>query len=254
MTPIPTQSGRCWLVLGASSSVARAFARLVAEAGATVLLAGRDRTDLQRSAADLKVRYGAVTEVLGFDALDRASQRLLVDAVRALAPEGTLDIFLAFGDMPEQAAMEHDPDLALRAITATFSGAASLLLDLAPRLEAGRAGRVIILGSVAGDRGRLKNYVYGSAKAGLHAYLQGLRARLWRAGVTVTTVKPGPTDTAMTFGLEKLPLMVPPEIVARDAFRAAIAGREVVYTPAPWRLIMAIICVIPERIFKKLNI
>lgn len=254
MSEIPSQEGRFWLVLGASSSVARAFGRVVAAAGAGVLLAGRDRADLQRSAADLRLRYAVPTEVLGFDALDRASQRLLVDAVRALVPEGKLDVFLAFGDMPEQEAMERDPDLALRAITATFSGAASLLLDLAPLLEAGHGGRVIILGSVAGDRGRLKNYIYGSAKAGLATFAAGLRNRLFRSGVTVTTVKPGFLDTAMTWGLPGIFLAASPESAARAMLLAGLKGREIVYVPGFWRWIMLIIRSIPERIFKRLSI
>jgi short-subunit dehydrogenase len=120
--------------------------------------------------------------------------------------------------------------------------------------EAHKAGRIVVLGSVAGDRGRLSNYVYGSAKAGLHAYLQGLRARLWRSGVTVTTVKPGPVDTAMTYGLDKLPLLVQPEAVAAACLKAAQQGAEQVYVPVPWRLIMAVIRAIPERIFKRLSI
>jgi short-subunit dehydrogenase len=254
VSTIPSQAGRYWLVLGASSSIARAFARLAASHGAAVLLAGRDRGDMQRSAADLRIRYGVTTEVLGFDALDRASQRLLVDAVRALVPSGKLDVFLAFGDMPEQEAMEHDADLALRAIHATYSGAAALLLDLAPLLEAGRAGRVIVLGSVAGDRGRVKNYIYGSAKAGLATFTAGLRNRLFRSGVTVTTIKPGFLDTAMTWGLPGIFLAATPENAAAAMLWAGTKGRDVVYVPGFWALIMLIIRSIPERIFKRLSI
>ncbi|HEX2114477.1 MAG TPA: SDR family NAD(P)-dependent oxidoreductase, partial [Alphaproteobacteria bacterium] len=108
--------------------------------------------------------------------------------------------------------------------------------------------------SVAGDRGRIKNYVYGSAKAGLSAYLQGLRARLFRSGVTVTTVKPGFVDTAMTFGLPGMFLVASPESVARACLAAARRGREEVYVPFFWWGIMTIIRNIPERIFKRLSI
>jgi len=254
MTRSLSQSDRFWLVLGASSPIARAFAEEVAAAGAAVLLAGRDRGDLLRSAADLKLRHGIPVEVLGFDALDRASQRLLADAVRTIVPEGKLDIFLGFGDMPDQAAMEHDPELAVRAINACFTGAAALLLDLAPLLEAGRSGRVIILSSVAGDRGRLKNYVYGAAKAGLTTFAAGLRNRLFRAGVTVTTVKPGFLDTGMTWGQPGIFLAAGPSRAARAMLAAGLKGKETVYVPRLWGLIMLIIRLIPERLFKRLSI
>jgi short-subunit dehydrogenase len=247
-------AGRTWLVLGASSAIARAFARLVAERGAAVLLAGRDRDDLARTAADLGARYGAHAEVLGFDARDRASIAAVVAHCRAVVPSGALDVFLAFGAMPEQAAMEVDPALATATIEATYTGAVELLLGLAPLLEAGGRGHVIVLGSVAGDRGRLKNYIYGSAKAGLAVFTAGLRNRLFRSGVLVTTVKPGFVDTAMTWGLPGLFLVAAPETVARACLAAALNGREVIYTPRFWALIMLIIRLIPERIFKKLSI
>jgi decaprenylphospho-beta-D-erythro-pentofuranosid-2-ulose 2-reductase len=254
MSGIPSQSDRFWLVLGASSPVARAFAEAVAAAGAALLLAGRDRADLARSAADLKLRHGSHVEVLGFDALDRASQRLLADAVRTVVPEGKLDIFLGFGDMPDQAAMERDPELAVRAITASFTGAAALLLDLAPVLEAGRSGRVIVLSSVAGDRGRVKNYVYGAAKAGLTTFAAGLRNRLFRAGVTVTTVKPGFLDTGMTWGQPGIFLAASPVAAARRMLAAGVKGRETIYVPGFWAVIMLIIRLIPEKLFKRLSI
>ena len=246
--------GRTWLVLGASSAIARAFARLVAERGASVLLAGRDADDLARSAADLSARYGAAAHVLAFDARDRPSLARLVEHCRTAVPVGRLDVLLAFGSMPEQSALEADPTLAAATIEATLTGAVELLLGLAPLLEAGGAGRVVVIGSVAGDRGRLKNYVYGAAKAGLATFTAGLRNRLFRKGVLVTTVKPGFIDTAMTWGLPDLFLVASPEAAARAILAAALKGREVVYVPRFWALIMLIIRLIPERIFKKLSI
>ena len=111
----------------------------------------------------------------------------------------------------------------------------------------------MVIGSVAGDRGRLKNYVYGSAKAGLHAFTQGLRARLFRAGVQVTTVKPGFIDTAMTFGMRTGPLMASPEACARACLRLAERGRAVAYYPPIWRIVMLIIGLIPEPLMKRLS-
>jgi len=121
-------------------------------------------------------------------------------------------------------------------------------------LEAQRQGRVVALASVAGDRGRIKNYVYGSAKAGLATYLQGLRARLFRAGVSVTTVKPGFVDTAMTFGLPGMFLVADPADIARSCLKAAERGKDVIYAPFFWWAIMTIIRHIPERIFKRLGV
>ncbi len=242
---------RAWLILGGSSAIARAFARVVAEAGSDVLLAGRDLADLERTARDLRVRHGRHVETMPFDATDFSGHAAFVDAVRARARR--LDVFLAFGLMPTQAAIDADPELGLETMAATYTGAASVLLRLAPLLEAQGEGRVVVLGSVAGDRGRLKNYVYGSAKAGLHAFTQGLRARLFRAGVQVTTVKPGFIDTAMTFGMRAGPLMASPEACARACLSSARRGREVVYYPPVWRLIMLVIRLIPERMMKRLS-
>jgi decaprenylphospho-beta-D-erythro-pentofuranosid-2-ulose 2-reductase len=246
-------SAETWLVLGASSAIARAFARLVARRGHDVILAGRDREDLETLAKDLTVRGAAAAHVLGFDALDTAAHDQFARDCRRLAP-GRLCVFLAFATMDDQAAVDAAPDLALATINAGFSGAVSVLHRLAPDLEAQEGGHVIVLGSVAGDRGRRKNYVYGASKAGLHTYLQGLRARLFRHGVTVTTVKPGFVDTAMTFGRPGLFLVAPPQAIAEASLKAALKGRDEIYAPWFWALIMLIIKSIPERVMKRLDI
>ena len=243
-----------WLVLGASSAIARAFARVAAEAGDAVILAGRDRADLEACAADLAIRSGRPAHVLDCDVADAARHEALVADAIALAGDTPLSVFLAAGAMPSQQAIDADPLLADHTIAVNFAGAVGLLQRLAPLLEAKRAGRIVALGSVAGDRGRLKNYVYGAAKAGLAAYLQGLRARLDRAGVPVVTVKPGFVDTAMTWGLPGMFLVASPEAVARACYGAAQRRRDVIYVPWFWRWIMAIIRAVPERIFKKLSI
>jgi short-subunit dehydrogenase len=243
-----------WLVLGASSAIARAFARVAAAEGADVILAGRDRDDLDKSAADIALRSGRRATVLDFDALDYAAHAALLQRAREAVGTGTLSIFLAFGTMPSQAEIDQDFKLAARTIESNYLGAVSVLQAAAPVLEAQKRGAVVALSSVAGDRGRIKNYVYGSAKAGLSAYLQGLRARLFRSGVSVTTVKPGFVDTAMTFGLPGLFLVAAPDAVARACLAAARKGREEIYFPFFWWGIMTIIRNIPERIFKRLSI
>ncbi|MDH3229380.1 MAG: SDR family oxidoreductase [Alphaproteobacteria bacterium] len=241
-----------WLVLGASSSVARAFAGAAAEDGADVILAGRDVDDMKRTAGDVSVRTGRNVDVLPFDAEDLAGHEAFAADARKRAD--ILNVFLAFGAMPEQDEIDADFALAAHAIAVNYTGAVSVLHRLAPHLEAQGEGHVVVLSSVAGDRGRLKNYVYGSAKAGLNAYLQGLRARLFRKGVSVTTVKPGFMDTDMTWGLEGMFLVASPEQAARACLKAAKRRRHVVYVPVFWWGIMTIIRHIPEFIFKKMNI
>lgn len=243
-----------WIILGASSSVARAFARVVAERGDNVILAGRDHADLDLTAADCRVRGAPQAEILHFDALDRASHKVLADRARQAAETGSLGVLLAFGLMPDQAEMETNPDLALTCIEATYSGAVSTLLHLAPVLETASAAKLIVMGSVAGDRGRLKNHIYGSAKAGLATFTAGLRNRLGRKGVTVTTIKPGFLDTAMTWGLPGIFLAASPDATARAMLSAVEKGRDQIYFPFFWWAIMMIIRHIPERLFKRLAI
>jgi len=158
------------------------------------------------------------------------------------------------GSMPDQAEIDADPGLVDGTICDSFTGPARFLQTLAPVLEARGCGTIVGVGSVAGDRGRLGNYVYGAAKAGFATYLSGLRNRLGRSGVHVMTVKPGPVDTAMTWGLGPQPFMTTPDAVSRDILRGLKKRRNVVYTARIWRLVMLVIRVIPEPIFKKLSI
>lgn len=241
-----------WLVLGATSPVARAFATLVARRGHGVLLAGRDPAETERIAADVRIRTEAPVTVLHFDAIAIEEHEAFVARCRKEA-QGTLNVFLAFGAMPPQEETDRDFALARQTIEVNYLGAVSVLSRLAPLLEQQRGGCVVALGSTAGDRGRLKNYLYGSAKAGFHVYLQGIRARLWRSGVTVTTVKPGFVDTSMTWGRPGLFLVSSPERLAAACLRYAEQGAEVKYYPPFWWGIMTIIKLLPERLFKRLS-
>lgn len=248
----PTDARRTWVVLGASSSVGRAFARQAAAEGSDVILAGRDIDDLRRTAADVALRAGCGAEVMMFDAESPDGHDAFVEA--CVGRGRPLDVFLLFGAMPEQAATDRDFALALQTINVNYVGAVSVLNRLAPHLERQGGGRVVVLSSVAGDRGRLKNYLYGSAKGALNLYLQGLRARLGRSNVSVTTIKAGFLDTDMSYGMPGLFLVASPEACAEACLRLSAKGRDVVYFPFFWWLIMTIIKSIPERIFKKLNI
>jgi short-subunit dehydrogenase len=241
-----------WIILGASSAMARAFARAVADRGAAVLLGGRDLADLERLAADCDLRGARWAEAIAFDARDPASFAPIL--ARAADTEGTINAAVFVGSMPAQSEIDADPSLIDGVVADSHTGPARFLHLLAPLLEARGSGVVVGVGSVAGDRGRLPNYVYGSAKAGFHAYLSGLRNRLARSGVHVVTVKPGPVDTAMTWGLPGTDKAAPPEAVAALILNAAAKRRNVVYAPGIWRWIMLVIRTIPEPVFKKLKI
>lgn len=241
-----------WIILGATSAMARAFARAVVAKGDGVLFAGRDMDDLAASAADAAARGAPVAEAHRFDARNPASFAPIIERARAL--EGAVSVAVFVGSMPAQAEIDADPSLVDGTVTDSFTGPARFLQAIAPLMEERGAGNVVGVGSVAGDRGRLGNYVYGSAKAGFHTYLAGLRNRLGRSGVHVVTVKPGFVDTAMTWGLEGMFLVASPDKVAADILKAVRKKRNVIYTPFFWLGIMTIIRHIPEPIFKKMKI
>lgn len=243
---------RTWIILGATSAMARAFAREVSADGAAVLLAGRDSDDLAALAADCALRGARLAEAVNFDARDPAGFAAIID--RARSEDGEISAAVFVGSMPAQAGIDADPALIDGTVTDSFTGPARFLHLLAPVIEERGMGTVVGVGSVAGDRGRLGNYVYGAAKAGFHTYLSGLRNRLTRAGGHVVTVKPGFVDTAMTWGLPGMFLVATPEKVAADILKAVRRRRNVIYTPAFWALIMLIIRHIPEPIFKKMKI
>lgn len=241
-----------WIILGATSAMARAFARRVAADGAAVLLAGRDRDDLATLAADCTLRGARLAEAVTFDARDPKGFAELI--ARLESEEGDLNAAVFVGSMPEQSAIDADPALIDGVVTDSFTGPARFLQMLAPLMEARGGGTVVGVGSVAGDRGRIGNYVYGSAKAGFHTYLSGLRNRLTRAGGHVVTVKPGFVDTAMTWGLPGMFLVASPDSVAADIEKAVRKRRNTIYTPFFWRYIMLIIIHVPEFIFKKMKV
>jgi len=241
-----------WIILCATSSMARALARALAERGDALLLAGRDTRDLDRLASDCIVRGARLAEVIAFDARQPESFAAILD--RATTQTGSVNAAVFVGSMPEQSAIDADPGLIDGTVTDNFTGPARFCQMLAPVIEARGTGTIVGVGSVAGDRGRIGNYVYGAAKAGFHAYLSGLRNRLTRAGGHVVTVKPGFVDTAMTWGIEGMFLVASPDKVAADILKAVRKRRNVIYTPFFWRYIMAIIRAIPEPLFKKMSV
>jgi len=241
-----------WIILGATSSMARALARRLSSQGATLILAGRDMDELGRLATDCDLRGASCAEAMRFDARDAATFAPIID--RAAQEDGMLNAAVFVGSMPEQADIDTNPALIDGVMADNHTGPARFLHMLAPILEERGGGTIVGVGSVAGDRGRLGNYVYGASKAGFATYLSGLRNRLGRAGAHVMTVKPGFVDTSMTWGIDGMFLVASPDDVARGILKGVSKGRNVIYTPFFWRYIMLIIRHVPEFIFKKLSI
>lgn len=235
------------VILGANSDIARAVAAEFARHGATEFtLASRDVAEIERSARDLSVRFGARARALHFDALDYASHAAFA---AALAPKPDV-VLVAFGLIGDQLEAQADWNAREALLATNLLGAASILEPLAANMEARGTGCIIGISSVAGERGRASNYVYGAAKAGLTVYLSGLRNRLWRHRVRVMTVLPGFVRTKMTAHLA-LPaaLTATPEEVAAAIHRGWRRGAHVVNVKPVWRWIMLLIRALPESLF-----
>jgi len=241
------------LILGANAGIGRALAAEFALHHWDLILTGRDLEELQAVASDLHLRQNvsaraAKVDILDIDTLERAIAACIAPAGDSL--EGA--VFCA-GYLGDSKAASTELSEARKILDSNFTGSALSLQILANYFEKRGRGFICALSSVAGDRGRQSNYLYGSAKGGLTAYLQGLRNRLYHSGVHVITVKPGFVDTRMVFGMPKLPLVASPQTVAGEIYRALKRRKNVVYVPWFWRYIMLLVCLIPEGIFKKMK-
>lgn len=242
------------LVIGATSAIATACCRLWAEQGHEFFLVARDAEKLQQTAQDLEARGAKSVNSFTMDVLDTPQHALMLQ--QFISTHRQIDIALvAHGTLPDQAACEQDAELALQEFSINGSSVISLLSLLAEQFTLQRCGSLAVISSVAGDRGRPSNYLYGSAKAAVSAFCEGLHARLFKIGVHVITIKPGFVDTPMTQGLA-LPqaLVVSPDYVAKHIVKAIDKKKAVLYTPRFWTLIMLIIRNIPTFIFKRLNL
>ena len=239
------------LILGAKSDIAKAVAREYARNGYDLFLAARNVEELEDFSKDIKVRFRRDAQLFEFDALAFDTHRSFYENL----PEKPVGVVTAVGYLGDQKKAEEDFEEAKKIIDTNFTGLVSILNIIASDFEKRKSGFIVGISSVAGDRGRKSNYIYGSAKAAFTAYLSGLRNRLYAANVQVLTVKPGFVDTKMTRGMD-LPekLTAKPEEVARDIFKAQQKGRDVLYTKKIWKYIMFIIRSIPEKIFKRLNL
>lgn len=241
------------LIIGANSAMAEAAARLWAGRGDHLYLVGRSDERLGALAADLAVRGGTIAGHAAHDANEVEGHADLVgDAFLAL---GSVDVALiAYGTLGDQKAGERDAAVALKELQTNALSVISLCTHIANRLEGQKQGSLAVISSVAGERGRQSNYIYGTAKAAVTAFLQGLRNRLFRSGVHVLTLKPGFVDTPMTAAFTKGPLWASAAKAGACIVSAIDKKKDVAYVPGFWALIMLIIRSIPESIFKKLKL
>jgi short-subunit dehydrogenase len=241
------------LVLGATSGIAEATCRIWAAEGARLFLVARNAEKLAAVATDLRTRGASYvdTAVADLDDTDK-HPTLLAHAVNSLTG---LDIaYLAHGILGGQAKAEQDFNAAAQILYTNLMAPVSLLTWLANFCVQRHAGTLAVISSVAGDRGRKSNYLYGSSKAGLSAFLGGLRNRVDREGVTVLAIKPGPVKTSMTSGMKGSEKFADVDKVAQSIVKAIDKQNDVLYVPFQWQPIMFIIRHIPERVFKKLNL
>jgi decaprenylphospho-beta-D-erythro-pentofuranosid-2-ulose 2-reductase len=241
------------LIVGASSAIAEATARLFAARGDALFLAGRNGARLQAIAEDLKLRGAAQAQsfVLDARAFDRFPALLQAATERLGGLDGAL---IAHGTLSDQAACQQSVDRLREEFDVNALSFMALCTDLANQFEAQGRGVIAVISSVAGDRGRQSNYVYGSAKAAVTAFTSGLRQRLYPKGVRVVTIKPGFVSTPMTAAFKKGALWAAPASVAADIVRAMDGGKAVIYTPWFWRPIMWIIRSVPESVFRRLRL
>lgn len=243
------------LALGASSAIAHETLKHFAADGAEFYLVGRNPEKLAAVAADLEARGAKAVhhQALDLNLLEQHND-LIHSAIAAL---GQLDaVLIAHGSLGDQEASQQSVPLTLQEINTNFLSSVSLLTILANYFEAQRRGVIAVISSVAGDRGRANNYVYGAAMAGKTAFLSGLRGRLAKADVHVLTIKPGRVDTPMTapLNLKKGPTLADPATVGKNIYQAMRNEKDVIYTPWFWRYIMMIIRALPESLFKRLSL
>ncbi|MDP3561779.1 MAG: SDR family oxidoreductase [Legionellaceae bacterium] len=240
------------LIIGATSAIAQRVACTYAKQGAALFLVGRNALQLDIVKADVIAQGANRVECYAWDAHALDKQSMLLDKAQQFL--GQIDVALiAYGSLPHQQQCEQDVALTLRELQTNAISVIALLSELANRLIAQKSGTIAVISSVAGDRGRGSNYVYGSAKAAVSTFLQGLRARLAKHNIHVLTVKPGFVDTPMTAHLKKSALFASPTKVANDIILAIQKKRDTLYTPNFWQPIMLIIKCLPERIAKRMN-
>jgi short-subunit dehydrogenase len=241
------------LVIGATSAIAHEVSRCFAADHASFFLVGRNPDKLDTARQDLTVRGGQAVHTYAQDLSDLHAHPGLIEAAWH-ALDGLDAALIAHGTLTDQKAAQSDVETTLAEFNLNATSYISLMTLLANRFEAQRQGCIAVISSVAGERGRGSNYVYGAAKGAVSLFAGGLRNRLEKSSVSVLTVKPGFVDTPMTAGLKKNPLYAKPAAVGKRIYTAMLKGEDVVYAPWFWVGIMGLIRNIPERVFKKLGL
>jgi decaprenylphospho-beta-D-erythro-pentofuranosid-2-ulose 2-reductase len=241
------------LIIGATSAIAEAVARLWAKQNHSLYLLARNTEQLSIIAQDLKIVGAPNVWHASFDVNKIEDHQKILDQA-FLETQGIDIVLIAHGTLPNQAECEQDITVMLKEITTNAISTLSLLTLLANRLEQQKAGTIAVITSVAGDRGRQSNYVYGAAKAMVSRFLEGLRNRLYQHQVHVLDIRPGFVDTPMTAEFKKGALWATPNQVAQDIIKAIQTKKNTLYTPFFWRYILLIIRHIPEVIFKRLKL
>lgn len=246
-------SGKKVFIVGATSAIAEATARRYAARGDALYLLARDAQRVQAIADDLRVRGAASVHTDTFDAADFDAHADVIE--RAWAALGSIDIVLiAHGTLPEQLRCDANTEYAIREFTVNGTATIAIINAVARRLEIQGIGTLAVISSVAGDRGRASNHLYGAAKAAVSAYTSGLRQRLHQRGVNVLTIKPGFVDTPMTSSFRKGLLWSKPDVVAQGITQAIDRRRGVAYLPWFWFPIMLVIKHIPEPLFRRIKL
>ena len=239
------------LIIGGTSDIGFAIASEFAHIGFDITLLGRERDALKVNANDLSIRHNINANYYFLDILDLSSIDEFLNNYKQV-PDG---VIYSIGYLGDQAKAQNEFDEAKKILDINFTNSMKILNHFANQFEQKQSGFIIGISSVAGDRGRQSNYIYGSAKAAFSTYLSGLRNRLSGKNVQVITVKPGFVRTKMTAGLP-LPekLTSTPKMVAKDVIKGWKKRKDIIYTKSIWRWIMLAIKIVPEKIFKKTNI
>jgi len=240
------------VVVGASSGIGREVARVFACEGHTIVCSARDKKELTELVSDLEIQYGCSAYGIPVDITERSSIRNFFEKIDEHF--ATIDcVVVTAAIMPSYEIPYHDEKCLLTTTMTNYTGIALFLNEVSRRMACNNSGIIICLSSVAGDRGRRSNFIYGASKSALNTYLQGLRMEMYRHNVRVVTVLPGYVDTPMSYGKVERRYAVSPHYVAEKIYKLTRGNRNIVYIPPIWWLIMRVIRLIPEAVFKKLG-